>query len=133
MCNPGYAPLLDAAINAIQPLHASALFRHFAQFYETVSEDRGRRYFDLMRDFFSADPELSQVYFFVLYGPLEELRPIRRLLCGRESAGVPIGFEKSPRRSSCLVDIYAIICHLKYDNSNLHHDAHTEHCPTHGA
>jgi hypothetical protein len=39
------------------------------------------------RDFFSAYPELSQVYFFVLYGPLEELRPIRRLLCGREGAG----------------------------------------------
>jgi hypothetical protein len=73
MSNPGYAPFFDAAIDAIQPLHASALFRDFAQFYETVSEDRGQRYFDLMKDFFGAYAELSQVYLFVLYGlPIPE-------------------------------------------------------------
>jgi hypothetical protein len=45
LCNPGYEPLLDGVAEAIEPIRGSELWRDFVRFYETVSEERGRRYF----------------------------------------------------------------------------------------
>jgi hypothetical protein len=65
LCNPSYEPLFDAAIEALETLRGSPLWMDFAQFYDGVSKERGKRYFDLMKDFFAAFDEFSQVYFFI--------------------------------------------------------------------
>lgn len=74
LCSPSYEPLFDAAIEqGIEPLRGSPLWGDFAPFYGSVSEERGRRYFDLMKDFFNSFSEFSQVYFFVIRGlPIPE-------------------------------------------------------------
>jgi hypothetical protein len=69
LCNPGYELLFDTAIEeAIEPLRGSPLWRDFGQFYETVSEERGKRYFDLLKAFFAAYDQFGQVYFLVVRG-----------------------------------------------------------------
>jgi hypothetical protein len=68
LCNPGYQQAWLRGIDAIEPLRESGLLQDFSLFYETVSEDRGSRYFKLMGDFFSAYSEFSQVYFLVIRG-----------------------------------------------------------------
>jgi hypothetical protein len=68
LCNPSYEPLFDDAMKAIEPLNESTLLGDFRQFYGTVSEDRGTRYFTVIRDFFAAYAEFGQVYFFVAKG-----------------------------------------------------------------
>jgi len=67
LCNPGYEPLFDTVIEeAIEPLRGSTLWQDFAQFYETVSKERGKRYFDLLNAFFAVYNEFGQVYFLVV-------------------------------------------------------------------
>jgi hypothetical protein len=68
LCNPSYQSLFDDAIHAIIPLSESMLLQDFGQFYGTVSEERGSRYFAVIRDFFASYGEFCQVYFFVAKG-----------------------------------------------------------------
>jgi hypothetical protein len=68
LCGPSYEPLFDDAMQAIEPLNESMLWRDFCQFYGTVFGDRGTRYFSVMRDFFAAHDEFCQVYFYVVRG-----------------------------------------------------------------
>jgi hypothetical protein len=75
LCNPGYEQLFDAAMRATEPLKDSVLWWDFRQFYKTEAEERGTRYFTIMKDFFVAYAEFSQVYFFVHKGltvPMDE-------------------------------------------------------------
>lgn len=65
LCTPGYAPLFDIGIHALEPLRESPLWADFNKFYETEATSRGKRYLDLMNDFFKGYTEFSQVYFFI--------------------------------------------------------------------
>lgn len=66
LCTPGYGSLFDGGIDALEPLRGSPLWDDFNKFYESVAAGRGKRYFDLMKDFFQGYAEFSQVYFFVI-------------------------------------------------------------------
>lgn len=66
LCTPGYAPLFDIGIDALEPLRESPLWDEFNKFYESDAASRGKRYFGLMKDFFQGYAEFSQVYFFVV-------------------------------------------------------------------
>jgi hypothetical protein len=68
LCNRRYEPLFDAIMKAIEPLRDSVLWWDFRQFYKTEAEERGTRYFTIMKDFFAAHAEFVQVYFFVVPG-----------------------------------------------------------------
>jgi hypothetical protein len=68
LCNPSYEPLFNDAMKAIEPLNEPMLLQDFCQFYGTVAEERGTRYFSIMTDFFAAYDEFCQVYFFVAKG-----------------------------------------------------------------
>src|SRR5262249_21040652 len=66
--NPSYQSPFDHAMKALEPLNESILLWDFRHFYCTASQERGTRYFSVMRDFFAAYDEFSQVYFFVAKG-----------------------------------------------------------------
>ncbi len=68
VCTPGYEPLFDSAIEAIEPLRGSSLWDDFNEFYNTAAEERGQAYFEVMKDFFDQYDEFAQVYFFISKG-----------------------------------------------------------------
>ena len=47
-------------------MRGSPLWDEFNKFYESDAASRGKRYFDLIKDFFQGYAEFSQVYFFVV-------------------------------------------------------------------
>jgi hypothetical protein len=68
LCNPHYEGLFADANKAIESLSDSVLWWDFRQFYKTVAQERGTRYFTIMNNFFDAHAEFAQVYFFVAKG-----------------------------------------------------------------
>jgi hypothetical protein len=61
------APFL-AAFEVIRPLLRTPGFMEFAAFYNDMAEDRGERYFDVMKAYFEGYAEFGQVQFHVTKG-----------------------------------------------------------------
>ena len=73
LCTPEYTPLFDDGIDAFEPLRGSPLWDYFNRFYDGDASARGKRYYELMKDFFGGYSEFSQVYFLVVQGmPIRE-------------------------------------------------------------
>lgn len=66
VCGPNYSIVFENAIEKIGELRGSLLWKDFAAFYDGEAGARGKRYFNLMKEFFDAYSEFSQVYFLVL-------------------------------------------------------------------
>lgn len=63
---PSYEPKFNSMFAEIKPLIDTQGFRDFINYYEgELSEERGSRYFELMRAYFAAFSEYGQVYFHV--------------------------------------------------------------------
>ena len=66
---PSYEPKFNFLFAEIKPLIDTPGFNDFIDHYETgLSEERGKRYFDLMKAYFAAFSEYGQVYFHVAKG-----------------------------------------------------------------
>ena len=67
ICQPGYEQVFRDAIKVLEPLGAADL-TEFGKAYDELSSERGNRYFSVMKDFFAAFSEFTQVYLFVAKG-----------------------------------------------------------------
>jgi hypothetical protein len=68
VCQPTYEQIFRDAMETIQSLKESELLPAFAETYNTMAEERGTRYFTVLRDFYAAYPEFGQVYFYIVRG-----------------------------------------------------------------
>jgi len=66
---PSYEPIFNSAFAEIDRLMGTPGFGNFIDYYEDeLSIERGGRYFELMKAYFAAFSEYSQVYFYVSKG-----------------------------------------------------------------
>lgn len=65
---PHYEALFREAFEIIRPLMSESGFSEFAVFYNEAAEDRGERYFSLIKAFFEGYDDFSQVLFRVSKG-----------------------------------------------------------------
>jgi hypothetical protein len=68
LSQPAFTPRFFDAFAQIQPLLGTPEFGRFLLAYDALSAERGTRYFDLMRSYFSAYSDFSQVLFLVTQG-----------------------------------------------------------------
>jgi hypothetical protein len=68
VCQPSYEQPFRDIMKAVKPLQRSTLCPDFSKACEATSEERGSRYFSVMKEFYSAHSEFSQTYFFVTKG-----------------------------------------------------------------
>ena len=69
LMQPLMEPKFRGALAQIEPVFRSDGFRQLMHYYDkNMSVERGTRYLELMREFFSSFSEFSQVYFLVLRG-----------------------------------------------------------------
>ena len=69
LTTPAYHPPFENIMQTIQPLWKTKEFKALLKFYDqSMSEERGRWYFELFKDFFSGYTEFSQVYFRTVVG-----------------------------------------------------------------
>lgn len=66
---PGYEPKFNSVFAQIKPLIGTQGFSDFIDHYESeLSEERGSRFFEMMRAYFAAFSEYGQIYFHVTKG-----------------------------------------------------------------
>lgn len=66
---PSYEPKFNSVFAEIEPLIGTRGFSDFIDHYESeLSEERGSRYFEMMRAYFAAFSEYGQIYFHVTKG-----------------------------------------------------------------
>ena len=65
---PDYEHRFRAALEAIRPLMQTPNFMELAAYYSAMAEDRGERYFEMMKEYFEAFADFGQVHFHVARG-----------------------------------------------------------------
>lgn len=68
LCQPAFTARFTNAFAQIKPLLGTPEFGRFLAAYDALSAERGVRYFDLMRSYFSAYSDFSQVLFLITQG-----------------------------------------------------------------
>ena len=65
-CQPGYEADFQNAMRMIEKLGESIFIPEFAKMYDSILAERGSKYFDLMKEFYSSFSEFGQVFFSVV-------------------------------------------------------------------
>lgn len=68
LCQPAFTARFTNALAQVKPSLGRPEFRRFLVAYDALSAERGGRYFDLMRSYFSAYSDFSQVLFLITQG-----------------------------------------------------------------
>lgn len=114
LCTPSYGPVFDDGIDALEPLRGSPLWDDFNKFYESVAPARGKRYFDLMKDFFQGYGEFSQVYFFaVRHMPIPESHHTT----STDFAAVEMFYGKAYEQFTALIEYLAMLNNMIADRA----------------
>lgn len=68
LCQPAFLARFKDAFASIQPLLGSSEFDRFLKIYDALAAERGTRNFDLIRAYFAAYSDFSQVLFLITQG-----------------------------------------------------------------
>lgn len=68
LSQPAFVARFQEAFASIRPLLGTPEFERFMKTYDTMSTERGQRYFDLIRAYFVAYSDFSQVLFLITQG-----------------------------------------------------------------
>jgi hypothetical protein len=106
MSHPGYEQPFTDIMNALRPLYGLSALQDFVPIYEGASQERGTRYFTVMKDFFSAYSEFGQAY---LYATKHIPAPEHHTATSVDFDAVRMFYGSTYEHFTSLVDLFAML------------------------
>ena len=106
MSQPGYEQPFTDVMNALRPLYGQSALQDFVPIYGGASQERGTRYFTVMRDFFSAYSEFGQAY---LYATRNIRVPEHHTATSVDFEAVRMFYGNTYEHFTSLVDLFAML------------------------